>query len=86
MASANGNPRLIEQALGLPEGFLDGNELVRVDIANPRELNLRVPSGNEAGANDQFIPGGFTEGGLPEAVIDAGQISPDRFSTTSLEF
>jgi len=86
LANANGDPRLVEQALGLPENFLDGNELVRIDIANPRELNLRVPSGNEAGANDQFIPGGFTEGGLPEAVIDVDGIPPDRFSTTSITF
>jgi hypothetical protein len=32
IASANGDPRVIEDALGLPENFLDGNQLVRIDI------------------------------------------------------
>mgnify|MGYP002651150812 CR=1 FL=1 len=33
---------------------------------------LRMPSGNELGANDQWVPGGFTSGGVPEATIDTG--------------
>ena len=29
-----------------------------------------MPSGNEGGANDFWVPGGKTSGGVPEAVID----------------
>lgn len=32
--------------------------------------DLRIPSGNEGGANSQWVPGGFTAGGVPEAVVD----------------
>jgi len=32
--------------------------------------NIRIPSGNEAGANNQWVPGGYTNGGVPEAVMD----------------
>lgn len=32
---------------------------------------MRVPSGNESGAwQDFWEPGGFTSGGIPEAVVD----------------
>lgn len=51
-----------------------GIELVRETRTkardNPSTLNLRIPSGNEVGANDFFTPGGFTADGTIEAVID----------------
>lgn len=41
------------------------------DPGDPSELtNLRMPSGNEAGANEHWIPGGYLPTGIPEAVID----------------
>ena len=57
--STKGSASAMEKTLGLPNGFLDGNQLVRVDMPKPRELNLIMPSGNEAGANSQWIPGAF---------------------------
>ena len=33
-------------------------------------MNARVPSGNEMGANDHFVPGGYIDGGAPECVTD----------------
>lgn len=54
----------------LPEGTL-GDNLVRLDIAEPQ--GLRLPNGNELGANEQWIPGQSTEGGTPEATIDPPQ-------------
>ena len=30
-----------------------------------------MPSGNEKGANAQWIPGGYTRGGIPEIIIDS---------------
>lgn len=64
---AGGNVKKLEILLGLENGSL-GNNPVRIDISNPR--NLRMPSGNELGANNQWIPGGYTHGGILEAVID----------------
>ena len=47
LANAGGNKRVLEDSLGLPNGFLYTNELVRIDVPNPKSLNARVPSGNE---------------------------------------
>jgi hypothetical protein len=33
-------------------------------------LNLRIPSGNEAGVNNHWLPGGQTSGGISEAVVN----------------
>ena len=47
--------------------------MVRFDVTNfekLKELHIRVPSGNEGGANELWLPGGYTSGGVPEAVID----------------
>ncbi len=86
LTSTNGNPRKMEKALGLPENFLEGNELVRVDIPNPKELNVRIPSGNEAGANEMWIPGGKLPDGMVEAVIDVGDVPSTRYDLTPLKF
>jgi RHS repeat-associated protein len=86
VASTSGNPAALEEALGLPKDFLASNQLYRVDIANPQELNLRMPSGNEAGANDQWIPGGKLPDGNSEAVIDAGGLSPSRYDANPVDF
>jgi hypothetical protein len=67
IAESRGNPRELERLLGLSSGSLGSNP-IRVDIPNP--VNLRVPSGNELGANDYFLPGGITSGGIREATID----------------
>jgi hypothetical protein len=60
----------MESALGIPSGEWQGKLLVRIDVPNPKGLNLRFPSGNEAGAGKQFLPGGYLPSGFPEAVID----------------
>lgn len=43
LVRAAGDKRALEQALGLPENFLVTNALVRVDIPDPKQLNLRIP-------------------------------------------
>ena len=61
----------IEKSLGFEPGhFSDHGGLVRIDISDLSDLNLRVPSGNEMGANEFWIPGGYTKGGIPEAIVD----------------
>ncbi|OBG62192.1 MULTISPECIES: hypothetical protein [unclassified Mycobacterium] len=84
LEASGGNLRSMENELGLPEGFLDSNNLVRIDIADPGEYHLRMPSGNEAGANEQWIPGGVLPDGASEAVIDGGEIPPDDYTVTNI--
>lgn len=84
LSTTKGNAQALEDALGLPEGFLESNRLVRIDIPKPQELNIRIPSGNEAGANDLWIPGGKLPNGNSEAVVDVGDISPSRYFKTPL--
>ncbi|MET4431968.1 hypothetical protein [Mycolicibacterium sp. 624] len=85
MQSTGGDRRALEEALGLPTGFFDTDGLVRVDIPDPGEYDLRVPSGNEAGASDQWLPGGFLPTGTSEAVIDGAEVPPDDLTITDMD-
>ncbi|MFS0868094.1 hypothetical protein AB3M83_12275 [Microbacterium sp. 179-B 1A2 NHS] len=72
---SGGSANEVADRLGLDrEWFFDANgDPVPVEVRHfdPSELsNLRIPSGNEAGANDKWIPGGYLPTGIPEAVID----------------
>ena len=66
---ADGNPRKLEELLGLDYGSLgDSPKMVL-----PEEVhNYRISDGNEGGSRDnpQWRPGGKHSGGVPEAVID----------------
>ncbi|GBE65663.1 hypothetical protein MFM001_21250 [Mycobacterium sp. MFM001] len=84
MDATQGDPRALEKALGLPDGFLESKKLVRIDIAQPQEFNLRIPSGNEAGANEQWLPGGLLPDGASEAVIDGGRIPDGGYTRTDI--
>ncbi|PJI07817.1 MULTISPECIES: hypothetical protein [Clostridium] len=78
--ASNGNPRILEELLGLDPGYL-GEHPIILDINNPS--NIRIPSGNEAGAWPEYWnPGGYTSGGVPEAVID--QIPLGGYTTSSV--
>ena len=69
--AANGNLTVYEQALGFEPGYFQGHGgLVRIDVLDVADLHIRIPSGNEAGANAWWLPGGYTSGGVPEAVSD----------------
>lgn len=68
--SSGGNFAQIENRLGLDAGSLSSGDMVAVRI-DPQDFSgLRVPSGNEIGANPQWLPGGYTSGGAAEAVMD----------------
>jgi hypothetical protein len=79
IAQAGGDIAKLEELLGLPVGSL-GNNPVRVDISEP--TGLRMPSGNEMGANREWVPGGYTSGGIPEAIID--QVPPGGYISNSI--
>jgi hypothetical protein len=72
---ANGDVAVLERLLGLKPGDL-GTNPVRVDIPNPQ--GLRVPSGNERGANEYWVPGGRTSGGIREATVDP--VPPGKYN------
>ena len=64
---SKGDISKLETLLALDPGIL-GTNPVRIDIMAPK--GLRMPSGNEFGANKQWIPGGYTSSGTLEATID----------------
>lgn len=85
-AKASGNISAYENALGFDVGhFEDGGGLIRIDIDDLSGLNLRVPSGNEAGANSHWVPGGKTEGGIPEAITDLIPNNADNITIIEIE-
>ncbi len=66
----------IEQKLGLDPGYLSNPDTMIVHVERPNISNLHVPSGNESGANPHWLPGGYTSGGEPEAVMDFPKGTP----------
>ncbi|MDJ1115533.1 hypothetical protein [Microbacterium dauci] len=72
IAEANGDPGRLGELLGLGENFFRGGPIVRADFT-PDELSsgtFRLPSGNEGGANERWIPSGYLPEGIPEIVFD----------------
>lgn len=67
---AAGDIQVLEKRLGFDEGTLDLNELVAAYIQPDDLKKLNIPSGNEAGVNSNWLPGGYTSGGTIEAVAD----------------
>ncbi len=77
IADAGGDPKKLGVMLGLGEDFfVDANgsavPIMRADFS-PQELragDLRMPTGNEGGAVQQWIPGGYLPEGIPETVFN----------------
>ena len=65
-----GDISTIEKELGIPSGAWQGKEISRIDVLNPREHGLRLPSGNEMGTNELWLPGGKTATGQYEGVLN----------------
>lgn len=81
---ANGNINVIEQKLGLSQGQLSSGEFSILEIAPEDFNNIRVPSGNEKGVNDNWRAGGYTSGGVPEAVMDLSNGVPFKDITSQI--
>lgn len=82
LSKSGGSLSYIEKELGIPDGWWKGTELVRIDITNPTKL--RIPNGNESGANDLWLPGGKLPTGYLESVVDA--IAKGFYKETNLKF
>jgi hypothetical protein len=76
VAEAKGRKSAFEKALGYGPGELNGHEILRLDFPNPRAANIRIPSGNEAGVNPMWLPGGKLPTGVREAIMDHPQGAP----------
>lgn len=70
LAKAQGRVIIIETELGIPAGLWQNGRIIRIDIPKPKRLHIRIPSGNEIGANELWIPGGKLPNGYSESVID----------------
>ena len=49
------------------------------------DYNMRIPSGNEAGANEYWLPGGLLREGMREVVIDGSKVPQDGLTIIELE-
>lgn len=64
----------LEQSLSLDPGALGKDPQIITAESNP---SLHVPTGLEPGANADWIPTGYTKGGVPEAIIN--QLKPGAY-------
>ena len=83
LIKSHGDLSRIEHELGIPAGAWKHRVLVRIDILKPKKLRLRMPSGNEVGANVLWLPGGLLPTGYKEAVID--RIPKGRYKASLIE-
>ena len=84
IVASKGEMAYFEKMLGIDPGQLKSNQLIRLDVPEPREVGLRMPSGNEAGANGKWFPGGVTPGGNHEAVLDLGSADPSKWTSSNV--
>jgi len=78
------DPKSLGHSFEADRSFFLGEELVRIDISNPREFGLRLPTGNEAGANPFWLPGGQLPTGISEAVIDLRWTAPINIGISNI--
>ena len=67
---SKGEMKILEKLLGFDEGYLEGDDVMIAYFEKNDIKDLRMPSGNERGANERWVPGGYTSGNIPEAVVD----------------
>lgn len=67
-----GDTDFLEDALGYKRGTLKNKDIFVYEIESP---NVKIPSGNEGGVNDLWIPGGKTSGNYNEAVLNNVKIT-----------
>ncbi len=70
ITKANGDISYIEKVLGYKPGSLQSGYYVAIRINNPSKCDICIPTGNEIGANNYWIPGGYTSGDVPEAIVN----------------
>jgi hypothetical protein len=70
VAEANGNINVIINRLDLGTKFYKtGDEVFVIYAKSNKGFKFDMPNGNEPGANELWIPGGYTHSGATEAVL-----------------
>ena len=78
--SSNGDIEYIEKALGMDLGYLGENPVI---VRFNSNLNIRMPQGSELGADPKYwMSGGYTSGGIMEAVIDP--VDPSNYIVSNI--
>ncbi len=55
--------------------------MIRIDIPQLDDYNLRIPSGNEAGSNEYWLPGGILpDGACGKHVIDGSKVPHENLT------
>ncbi|MBR5363378.1 MAG: pilus assembly protein [Oscillospiraceae bacterium] len=79
--------RYLEEALGFqPNTMKSDEQIFKIEISSddikkdPNSYGLRMANGNEAGANGMWVPGGFTSGGNPEAIVDRFEVDQSKIT------
>ncbi|YCI28654.1 PAAR domain-containing protein [Erwinia sp. PK3-005] len=81
----HGDPIEIAKRLGIPEEQLKNDSLVHVEFKNSKLYSPKIPTGNEWGANSQWIPGGKLPQGDLEAVVHTeGMINGQHYIVTDI--
>jgi hypothetical protein len=85
ISESNGDIGEIAQSLGIDESQLAGGTLVRVDIKFTSKNKPHIPSGNEYGTNEKWIPGGkLPDGDLEVIVKTKGMVKDVDYVVTDL--
>lgn len=82
ISKSSGNLNYVENQLGIPQNSWKNSTIIRIDIQKPKKHHLRIPSGNETGANELWIPGGKLPNGYRESVID--QVTQGKYKEIKL--
>lgn len=83
--TTKGDLGALEKALGFKTGELSGGEY-KIAFLDDVNTKVSLPTGNEAGANEKWVPGGFTSGGVPEATYSGSTQEKDYITQTLSEF
>lgn len=70
LKESNGNLAYIEKKLSLSDGYLSSNSTGAYLIKQQDGFEVKLPTGNEGGANVQWLPGGKTLNGTREGILD----------------
>ena len=70
LVRTGGDHHKTEKVLALDKGALASGDAVVAVVSAHNAPGVRVPSGNEQGANSDWMAGGYTKLGIPEAVVN----------------
>lgn len=86
LEETGGDPVKLGQRLGIPQDQLADDSIVVIEFQPTGSYRAHMPSGNEWGANKQWLPGGRLPAGDLEAVVHTdGMISGRDYTVKDLK-